>query len=383
MTYISYGANVDESYLVQLVYVEELDAWWSFTATKFKQLLADLLANWGKKDRVEYSHYGRRLKRPSNVVQFDWDGSRFVKHDRAIIYGMLSDSSKAEVIDDAVFFWGIDPIKVMRKATNPEEKEPYITAILTKGDIQCLYMLGQLPDYASPYRKPYEKTRKDGAFAGFLEDWLALAYQRLNKRDDPNSTEWIECLENLPIYKKSRSYDTTVAALVAMHQDDQALIAKIVERFDIKIDDESFIKATAAIDDAFQELAKAKGYAGYIATFQDIVPHLFQTHAQATEAVVNSLAAKYNQSLPPEKPKIVLDPALHQAFIEWKQAHNLSSDEEAIAQMIRVFIMGEDPELNKANSAVMGKSDEQVTGDELSQLREQVERLKRLATEAH
>jgi len=47
--------------------------------------------------------------------------------------------------------------------------------------------------------------------------------------------------------------------------------------------------------------------------------------------------------MPSKKPKIqgVVDPALYQAFIEWKEEHGISSDGEALATMICVYIMGE------------------------------------------
>ena len=125
MTYISYGGDVheDEYYLLKRVYIEELEGWWSFTPRKFKQLLAYLLANWEQKDRVEYSQYGRLLKRtPYHSVEFEWDGSCFAKADHIIIYGMFRDWSQAEVIEEA-YFWGIDHTKTMRKATKPEMGE--------------------------------------------------------------------------------------------------------------------------------------------------------------------------------------------------------------------------------------------------------------------
>ena len=124
MKYISYGCiDASEYYLVQRIYIHELEAWWSFTPSKLKQLLANLLTNWEQKDRVEYSQYGRRLKRPPyQKVELEWDCTYSVKDDHTIIYGMFRDWSEAEIVEEANL-WGIYHTKTMRKATKPEMGE--------------------------------------------------------------------------------------------------------------------------------------------------------------------------------------------------------------------------------------------------------------------
>ena len=60
--------------------------------------------------------------------------------------------------------------------------------------------------------------------------------------------------------------------------------------------------------------------------------------------------------MPSKKPKIqgVVDPALYQAFIEWKEEHGITSDGEALATMICVYIMGEYEVTPRDNSTALG-----------------------------